>query len=199
MTPSRKLMAGLVAVMLTPSVAFAQRAPAAVCVQPAEKTAFDIRALQSQLMVVALTCGQQDAYNTFVTRHQRELATAFRNVAGHFRRTAGAQHQRQLDQYITNLANGQSQVGISRGSFFCREQGDLFQLATAATTSAQLAEISVTRSVPQALTTPNCAERPAATTQARTNRREQPRNAQPRARNEQPRRTASTTPTSTTR
>ncbi|WP_421995381.1 hypothetical protein [Roseococcus sp.] len=168
MTPSRKLMAGLAAVMLTPSLAFAQ---SSVCVQPVEKTAFDIRALQSQLMVVALTCGQQDDYNTFVTRHQSDLAAAFRNVASHFRRTAGASHQRLLDQYITNLANGQSQVGISRGSFFCREQAPIFQQATAATSPAELAQISLAREVPQALTTPACPDRPAAATpRARTTR-----------------------------
>jgi hypothetical protein len=190
MTPSRKLMCGLAAVMLTPSIAFAQ---SSACVQPAEKTAFDIRALQSQLMVVALTCGQQDDYNTFVTRHQRDLAMAFRGVAGHFRRTAGAQHQRLLDQYITNLANGQSQVGIARGSFFCREQGPLFLQATAATTPVELSQIAVAREIPQALTTPACPERPA-TTQVRNQRQRQ----QPAA--TQPRRTASTsTPASTTR
>lgn len=166
MTPSRKLLGALAAVMLTPSVAFAQ---SSACLQPAEKAAFDIRALQSQLMVVALTCGQQDDYNTFVTRHQSDLATAFRNVAGHFRRTAGAQHQRQLDQYITNLANGQSQVGISRGSFFCREQAGLFQLATAARNPAELSQLSVAREVPQAITTPACPDRPTpAATQTRS-------------------------------
>lgn len=188
MTPSRKLLGGLAAVMLTPSIAFAQSA----CLQPAEKTAFDIRALQSQLMVVALTCGQQDDYNAFVNRHQRELAAAFRNVAGHFRRTAGAQHQRQLDQYITNLANGQSQVGIARGSFFCREQGGLFQQATAASGPAELAQLSVAREVPQAISTPPCADRPAtATTPARNQRQQQPAARRTR--------TASTTPASATR
>lgn len=170
MTPSRKLLGALAAVMLTPSVAFAQ---SGACLQPAEKAAFDIRALQSQLMVVALTCGQQDDYNAFVTRHQNDLAAAFRNVAGHFRRTAGAQHQRQLDQYITNLANGQSQVGIARGSFFCREQGGLFQLATAARNPTELSQLSVAREVPQAISTPPCPDRPAAATPTR-NRRETP-------------------------
>lgn len=168
MTPSRKLLGGLAAIMMTPSIAFAQ---SSACLQPAEKTAFDIRALQSQLMVVALTCGQQDDYNAFVTRHQGDLASAFRNVASHFRRTAGAQHQRMLDQYITNLANGQSQVGISRGSFFCREQGGLFQIATAATSPAELSQLSVQREVPQAITTPPCPDRPApAATRSRATR-----------------------------
>jgi hypothetical protein len=171
MTPSRKLMSGLAAVLLTPTIAFAQTS---ACMQPAEKTAFDIRALQSQLMVVALTCGQQDDYNAFVTRHQSELAGAFRNVAGHFRRTSGAQHQRHLDQYITNLANGQSQVGISRGSFFCREQAGLFQQATSASSRTELSQLSVAREVPQAISTQLCPERPtrAAATPTRSQRQQ---------------------------
>jgi len=156
MTPSRSLLAGVSALVMFPVIASAQ-----VCVQPAEKTAFDIRALQSQLMVAALSCGLQDDYNAFVRKYQSEVATAFRGVAGHFRRTAGAQHQRELDQYITQLANGQSQMSISRGSFFCREQAPLFQAAMTATSAADLAQVAVTRQVHQVLTTPECPARPA--------------------------------------
>lgn len=155
MTPSRSLLAGVSALVMFPVIASAQ-----VCVQPAEKTAFDIRALQSQLMVAALACGMQDDYNAFVRKYQNDVATAFRGVAGHFRRTAGAQHQRELDQYITQLANGQSQMSISRGSFFCREQTPLFQAAMTATSAADLSRISVERQVHQVLTTPECPARP---------------------------------------
>jgi hypothetical protein len=155
MTPSRSLLAGVSALVMFPAIASAQ-----VCVQPAEKVAFDIRALQSQLMVAALSCGLQDDYNAFVRKYQNEVATAFRGVAGHFRRTAGSQHQRELDQYITQLANGQSQMSIARGSFFCREQAPLFQAAMTATSPADLAQISVSRQVHQVLTTPECPARP---------------------------------------
>lgn len=157
MTPSRSLLAGVSALVMFPVIASAQ-----VCVQPAEKIGFDIRALQSQLMVAALSCNMQDDYNAFVRKYQTDVATAFRGVAGHFRRTAGAQHQRELDQYITQLANGQSQMSISRGSFFCREQAPLFQVAMTATSAADLARISVERQVHQVLTTPECPARPAA-------------------------------------
>ncbi|MDB5413496.1 MAG: hypothetical protein JWR10_1831 [Rubritepida sp.] len=167
MTPSRNLLGGLTAVMLLPGIASAQ----SVCVQPAEKTAFDIRALQSQLMVVALTCGQQDAYNTFVTRFQGDLGNAFRGVAGHFRRTSGARSQRLLDEYITSLANGQSQVGISQGSLFCRNQAPIFAQAMAATSPADLALLSLAREVPQALTTPDCAVRATPVRATRASRR----------------------------
>jgi len=161
MTPSpnplaRKLLAATAAIMLVPSIASAQ-----VCVQPAEKIAFDIRALQSQLVVAALSCGLQDDYNGFVRKYQSDLATAFRNVHGHFRRTSGSRHQQDLDQYITNLANGQSQMSISRGSFFCREQAPLFQAAMTATSAADLAQISVSRQVHQVLDRPACPAAPA--------------------------------------
>ncbi len=170
MTPSksplaRRLLAGVAALMmLAPGIASAQQA----CVQPTEKTAFDIRALQSQLLVAALACGQHDDYNAFVRKNQAELATAFRNLAAHFRRTAGNQHQRQLDQYITELANSQSRVSIDRGSFFCREQVPLFQAAMAANGAAELAQVSVTRQVHQSLTTPMCPAAPARQGQQRS-------------------------------
>jgi len=155
MSPSRSFAAGLSALLLLPSIA-----SAAVCVQPAEKVGFDIRALQSQLMVAALSCGQQDDYNAFVRKFQTEVAGAFRNVAAHFRRTAGAGHQRELDQFITQLANGQSQMSIARGSFFCSEQAPLFAAAMTATNAAELAQISVSRQVHQVLTTPMCPATP---------------------------------------
>lgn len=157
MTPSksplaRRLLAGVAALLLVPSIASAQQA----CLQPAEKTAFDIRALQSQLLVAALACGQHDDYNAFVRKNQTELATAFRNLGAYFRRTAGAQHQRQLDQYITELANSQSRMSIDRGSFFCREQIPLFQAAMAANGPAELSQVSVTRQVHQSLSAQAC-------------------------------------------
>lgn len=170
MMPSRNLLAGISAMLLLPTIA------SAACVQPAEKISFDIRALQSQLMVAALSCGQQEDYNSFVRSNQATLGNAYRGVAGHFRRTAGGQHQRQLDQYITNLANGQSQLSIARGSFFCREQAPLFQAAMAAIGPADLAQVSVTQQVHQALTTPECPAAPARTTRQANNQQQRPAN-----------------------
>jgi hypothetical protein len=99
-----------------------------------------------------------------------ELNEAQRGVASYHRRAFGQQHQRQLDLYITNLANSQSQAGISRGSFFCNEQAPLFQLAMAATTRAELANIAVTRQIPQPLQAEACPARPATTPQRTTSR-----------------------------
>jgi hypothetical protein len=122
----------------------------------AEKASFDVRALQSQLMVVAITCEMQDDYNRFVTRFQPQLATAYRGVAAHFRRTGGRNGQRDLDQYITGLANGQSQVGIAQGQYFCGNQRAVFQQALAANSASDLAQITVQREIPNIINTTPC-------------------------------------------
>jgi hypothetical protein len=102
----------------------------------------DFRAMQSYLMVAAIACGRTDEYNIFVRRHQAELGAAHRTVFGVFRRAHAAQAQRQYDQYITNLANAQSQDGIRQGSHFCRDIGPVFQAALAAPNSGAVAALS---------------------------------------------------------
>lgn len=94
---------------------------ASQCMLAAEQTAFDIRALQSQLMIVALSCGQHNDYNTFVLRHQRDLSDAYQQIASHFTRLYGSAGEEQHDVYITTLANAQSLEGIHQGPLFCRD------------------------------------------------------------------------------
>ena len=138
MSPFRTMMTGLLAASLA-TPAFAQ------CMQPTEKPGFDIRALQSQLMVLALTCSQTDEYNRFVTQNRAVLTGAYNDVQRHFRRVAGNAWQRQIDAYITNTANGHSQTGISQGSLFCSNQAQLFPQALAVTSREQLAQLSQQR------------------------------------------------------
>lgn len=175
MTRKTVWMAGVAAALVGPGAAIA------ACLQPAEKTAFDVRALQSQLMVVALTCQQQDDYNNFVRRHMNELNGAQRGVTSYHRRVHGAQHQRQLDLYITNLANSQMQAGITRGSFFCREQAPLFQMAMQASTTAELANLTTSRQIPQPLGAEACPaspQRQQGATQARAQQQQRPASQQ---------------------
>ncbi|MBC9180416.1 hypothetical protein [Pseudoroseomonas ludipueritiae] len=122
----RILAAGLTAVVVATPVL------ADTCLQPVERTAMEVRALQSQLMVAALACNKTDQYNAFVTRNQRDLGDAYKSVTSHFKRLHGnVQGQKQLDIYITQLANAQSQDGIDQGSFFCTNVAPLFQQALA--------------------------------------------------------------------
>ncbi|WP_270935778.1 hypothetical protein [Falsiroseomonas oryzae] len=154
MTSFRLLLGGLAAVIAGPAIAQS-------CVQSAERTAFDVRALQSQLMVAALACGKDTEYNAFVRKFQGDLAASYRGIAAHYRRTAGGSAQRDLDQYITQLANAQSQDGIRAGSHYCPLVTPLFQQALAQSNAQGLAELAMERNVLNPLATPDCAATPA--------------------------------------
>ncbi|MFH5924465.1 hypothetical protein [Roseomonas xinghualingensis] len=158
----RYIAAGLAAVVIATPVL------AQTCVQPAEKTAFDVRALQSQLMVAALACQQQDQYNVFVRQYQAELGNAYRGINAHYRRTAGARGQTTLDGYITHLANAHSQDGIRQGTNFCRNVLPLFTVALAAPkTTEALAAVAVQNNLANPHGRPECTTAtPAARTEA---------------------------------
>jgi len=122
MTTSRPIWLGLAAAAVA--------GPAlAACLQPPEQRAVDLRTVQSQLMVAAITCRREDDYNRFVTRFQPELARAHNTLTGYFRRVHGAAGQRQMDSYITNLANAQSQSALRQGNQFCRNSEALWSSA----------------------------------------------------------------------
>lgn len=148
-TGFRLLLGGLAALAAGPAIAQS-------CLQPAERTAFDVRVLQSKLMVTALACGRDTEYNAFVRKFQGELAASYRGIQGHFRRTAGNAHQRELDGFITQLANAHSQDGIRAGSQFCPLTTPLFELALAQTNAQGLADFTQERNVLNPLTTPAC-------------------------------------------
>jgi hypothetical protein len=168
MTMIRTLLAGLTAAAIaTPVLADG-------CLQPAERTAFDLRALQSQLMVAALACGQQDEYNRFVTANQSSLGGAFKQVTTHFRRVHGAQGQKQLDNYITNLANAQSQDGIRQGTQFCRNVAPLFQQALVQRDQEALTALTVQYNLVNPMASPSCPPAPERTIRAATPRRSTP-------------------------
>jgi len=139
----RIMTAGLAAAV------FATPVLAQSCLQPTERTAIEVRALQSQLMVAALACNKTNDYNAFVTRYQRDLGEAYKAVTSHFKRVHGnVQGQKQLDIFITQLANAQSQDGIDQGSTFCQNVTPLFQQSLAQNTNmAQLASISMQSNV----------------------------------------------------
>jgi hypothetical protein len=149
--------AAFVAVGLASSHAMAQP-----CANAREKAAFDLRALQTHLMVGALSCGMHDRYNAFVTRFQSDLARAHRNLTGYFNRVHGRTAQRELNQYLTALANAQSQEGIRQGSFFCGRIGPLFDQVMGGD-NAELTALSASVSLPQAYPVRPCDVRTADT------------------------------------
>lgn len=139
-TSFRLLLAGLAAVMGGPAIA-------QTCAQPAEQLGFEVRAVQSTLQVAALQCvasgfpAFEAQYRAFVERFQGEFAASSRGLQAYFRRTAGGNHTRALDSYITNLAQAQAAEGSSHGSLYCPNMAALFRQAMAQSSVAGLAEL----------------------------------------------------------
>lgn len=173
MSPTRTIIAGLITASIA-GPAFAQ------CMQPVERPAFDVSALQSQLMVLALTCGQQDEYNRFMTTHRSVVFSAYTDVQRHFRRAGGP---RAYDAYSTNTANIHSQAGISQGSLFCTNQQTLFPAALAARTRDELSALSQERQIRRAYEPAVCGTGTvtASARGARTERAARPTGARPAA------------------
>jgi hypothetical protein len=74
------------------------------CARPAEKTAFQVAALKSRLMVTALACDASEKYNAFITTHRAALLPQESTLSGYFQRNYGRRAQSEHDEYITNLA-----------------------------------------------------------------------------------------------
>lgn len=102
---------------------------AAVCAKPHEHAALKARVLQTELMVAALTCQNQQMYNQFVTKFQKELVNEGKSLQKYFNRQHGAAGQRQLNAMVTRLANEAAQLSMDRPIGFCQQTSLLFSEA----------------------------------------------------------------------
>lgn len=123
----RLALAGLTAVSvasagLLPSVALA----AGQCGISAAREAFDVQGLKSELMVTALSCNAQDRYNSFVGKFRPDLLAEEHTLNTYFDRTYGRSAQKEHDDYITQLANVQSERGLQAGTAFCQQRVSMF-------------------------------------------------------------------------
>jgi hypothetical protein len=105
-------------------------AQAATCSPTMDRLPFQFRALQSRLMVAALTCDVRSQYNDFVVRFQSALARNGRALDSLFRRLYGAAAERHLNRFITELANDASIDSIGNREHFCADaQATFIRLA----------------------------------------------------------------------
>jgi len=156
MSPIRFLAAGLAA------LAVATPAMAQTCIRPAEKAAFDVRSLQSQLMVAALLCQQDEQYNSFVRQYQGQLSGAWEGMSGYYRRANGNTGVRVRDNFVTELANVQQMDSGRQGSNFCRNVAPLFTAAMAAPrTTEALATLAVQNNLSNPHGRSECTDTPA--------------------------------------
>jgi hypothetical protein len=97
------------------------QAAGAKCARPVERTALEMRVLQSELMVAALTCDYRADYNNFVTRFQPVLSKQGDALRTYFRRVYGAAAAKSLDSFVTQMANAASKLSREEGRRFCQD------------------------------------------------------------------------------
>ena len=115
-------MSGLIAASLLTS-----HFAAAECARPADHAAFDVTGLKTQLMVTALTCSADERYNAFVMKYRPDLVAQEKSLNTFFSRAYGRSATKQHDDYITQLANSQSQTGLKQGTLFCDRNIGIFR------------------------------------------------------------------------
>ena len=152
----RPLVSAFTAVSLLAGSALAPAAWAGACARPAEMRAFQVAGLKSELMVVAISCQAQDRYNGFISRYKRDLQTDERALHGYFARTAGRSAQRAHDDYITNLANAESQDGLHQGTLFCQQHLVMFDEVMALKDAHELSSYAQSKALPQPIELSEC-------------------------------------------
>lgn len=89
--------------------------------------AFEVRRLQSSLMVAALTCKARPEYNSFVKAHQKSLQHNAHTLKQEFHRRHGRAGEREMNKFITRLANEESARSNANRSAFCSEASTVFR------------------------------------------------------------------------
>lgn len=119
----------LCAVAATPALA---KGKTPFCASDRDLAALNVRVLQTELMVAALSCGERQRYNNFVTTYQSVLKERGQALQALFKRAHGAQGTRRMDAFVTKMANNSSQQVRDKGGEYCVFAGELFEEVLAA-------------------------------------------------------------------
>jgi hypothetical protein len=93
-----------------------------------EVKAFDLMALQSSIMVAALSCNQQGDYNKLIKKHQFLFNNGGKELKGYFKRIYGSDYESELNKFITNLANLAAKSSMNNDSdLYCEQTADTFK------------------------------------------------------------------------
>jgi hypothetical protein len=98
-----------------------------LCPDEGELAALDARALQTELMVAALSCSQNSRYNQFVQTFRVALVERGKVLSGLFNRTYGPDGEEHLNRFVTRLANEASQEALAAGPAYCSGALPLFE------------------------------------------------------------------------
>lgn len=147
----RLLMTSLVAAGL-----LAGPVRAAECLRNEDHVAVDVTTLKTLLMVTALTCQADEKYNAFIRKYQADLQREDRSLNAYFTRTYGRNSAKQRDDYVTQLANAQSSLGLKQGSLFCDANLPAFDEVMALRNNAELASYAAGREITQPANVSQC-------------------------------------------
>ena len=132
----RRLLSSLAAV----SLLTVQQAQAELqCLPPQERSAVQVAALRSELMVLATGCHNDDGYNAFIRKFQAELMSNEKDIGAIFQHKYGRRGQQEHDQFTTDLANAESSAGMRLGTDFCDHNGLIIQEVLALRSASELA------------------------------------------------------------
>jgi hypothetical protein len=128
----KQILCGAVAVSLALMPAIAD----AGCFTDAEWKAAHVKALQLDLQVAALECANVEGasytneYNSFIARFNDRLAAEGKILRAHFQRVYGGASGKELDIFVTKVANDASGRSMQDMSF-CANSGSVFKEALA--------------------------------------------------------------------
>ena len=91
------------------------------CPTAKEQAALRTRALQTDFMVAALNCGERERYNEFVTVFKKPLIREGKALKAYFKRRHGDEAARELNAFVTQLANLASRRYNARTKTFCTQ------------------------------------------------------------------------------
>lgn len=130
---------------------------AATCGLNSARTAFDVQGLKSELMVTALSCNQQDRYNAFVAKFRPDLLSQEEALNRYFKTAYGRSAQKEHDDYITQLANVQSDRGLKAGTAFCDQRLAMFDEVAILSDAADLSGYAEAKDIVQPASYETCA------------------------------------------
>ncbi len=155
-TIGRNLLRGLTAILLAGSALNGAQA-ASLCGMSPARQAFDVEGLKSELMVTALSCGAQDRYNGFIAKFRPDLTAQESALKSYFSSTYGRSAQKEHDDYITQLANVQSERGLRAGTSFCEQRLSMFDEVAVLDNGHDLGSYAEAKDIVQPATYETCA------------------------------------------
>ncbi len=164
------LMRRFAAGMTVAALLGGQAVAAGQCGISSARQAFDVQGLKSELMVTALSCNAQERYNAFVEKFRPDLNAQEASLNGYFRSTYGRGAQTAHDDYITQLANVQSERGLKAGTAFCQQRISMFDEVSVLRNASDLGGYAEAKDIVQPASYETCSAPSAASHPGRVRR-----------------------------